>query len=207
MLARSVEEVKTNDIKSARNVMSGETDDDLVYLEAIVNGTRRVCLCDTGCERSLIPPRLVDLTTMENCPIKVCAANGVSVNTLGMSNVTIQIGDEFKVDFMFIVSQHINIPVLGMDWMATNATGWDFGSGHMSIQGVEVKLQSAASVKSCRKLVSTNKNVIAPCSQVVVDGEVESNDLKRRRKTTWITQPRLLNGGIMVGCVAVPGDV
>jgi len=79
-------------------------DDDLVYLEAIVNGTRRVCLCDTGCERSLIPPRLVDLTTMENYSIKVCAANGVSVNTLGMSNVTIQIGDEFKMDFTFIVS-------------------------------------------------------------------------------------------------------
>jgi len=94
-----------------------------------------------------------------------------------------------------------------MDWMATNAMGWDFGSVHMSIQGVEVKLQSAASVKSCRKLVSTKKNIIAPWSQVVVKGRVESNDLKRRRKTTWITQPQLLNGGIMVGCVAVPGDV
>jgi len=129
---------------------------------------------------------------METCPIKVCAANGVSVNTLGMSNVTIHIGDEFKTDFMFIVFQHTNIPVLGMDWMATNATGWDFGSGHMSIQIVKFKLQSAASFKSCRKLVATRKNIIAPWSQVVIEGRVESNDLKCRQKTTWITRPRLL---------------
>jgi len=141
---------------------------------------------------------------MEICPIKVCAADGISVNTLGMSNVTIQIGDNLNVDFMFIVSQHTNIPVLGIDWMATNATGWDFGSVHMSIQGTEVKLQSATSLKSCRKLVSTRKNVIAPWSQLVVEGRVKSNDLKRRRNTTSITQPRLLESGIMVGCVAVP---
>jgi len=144
---------------------------------------------------------------MEICPIKKCAANGVFVSTLGMSKVTIQIGDDFQVDFNFIVSQHTNIPVLEMDWMATNATGWDFGSGHMFIQGREVKLQSDASVKSCRKLVSTRKNVIAPWSQVVVEGRVESNDLKLRRNTTWITQPRLLEGGILVGCVTVPGNV
>jgi len=170
MLSKAIDEIKTNDSKAVRNVMTGETDDDLVYIKAVVNGTKRVCLCDTGCERSLIPPRLVNLDTMETCPIKVCAANGVSVSTLGMSNVTIQIRDDFQVDFMFIVSLHTNIPVLGMNWMATNANGWDFGSGHMSIQGTEVKLQSAASVKSCRKLVSTRKNVIAPWSQVVVEG-------------------------------------
>jgi len=206
-LSRSIEGTKMAGGDAARNVTAGETDDDLVYIEAIVNGTKRVCLCDTGCERSLIPPRLVNLDTMEICPIKVCAANRVSDGTLGMSKVTIQIGDDFQVDFNFIVSQHTNIPVLGMDWMAANATGWDFGSGHMSIHGTEVKLQSVASVKSCKKLVSTKKNVIAPWSQVVVEGRVESNNLKRRRNTTWMTQPRLLQGGIMVGCVTVPGNV
>jgi len=207
MMSRTVSEIKIHGDDAVRNVMSGATDDDLVYLEAMVNGVKRVCLCDTGCKRSLIPPQFVDLNIMDNCPVKVCAANGISINTLGTSNVTVQIGDNFQTDFIFIVSQHTNIPVLGMDWMATNASGWDFGSGHMTIQGINVKLQSAASVKSCRKIVATRKNVIAPWSQVVIEGRVESNDLKRRRNTTWITQPRLLAGGIMVGCVAVPGNV
>jgi len=138
MFSRTVGEIKTRDSDAVRNVMSGATDDDLVYLEAIENGTKRVCLCDTGCERSLIPPRFVNLDTIDDCPVKVCATNGVSINTLGTSNVTVQIGDAFQTDFIFIVSQHTNIPVLGMDWMATNATGWDFGAGHMTIQGIDV---------------------------------------------------------------------
>jgi len=83
----------------------------------------------------------------------VCAANGVTISTLGLCKVTIQIGDDFQSEFTFIESKHTNIPVLGMDWMTENATGWDFGTRKMCIQGVNRQLQSAASAKSCQKLV------------------------------------------------------
>jgi len=110
-------------------VTAGETDNDLVDLEVMVNGTSHLCLCDTGSERSIISYRLVSPESIEPCPVKVWAANGVTINTLGLCNVTIQIGDDFQSEFTFIVSKHTNIPVLGMDWMTENATRWDFGAG------------------------------------------------------------------------------
>jgi len=91
-----------------------------------------------------------------------------------------------------------------MDWMTENATGWDFGAGQMCIRGRDVELRSAASVKSCRKLVLALKSVIALWSQVIVEDRVETNDLKHRRNTVWMTHPRLLNGGVMVGCFTLP---
>jgi len=96
--------------------------------------------------------------------------------------------------------------MLGMDWMTENVTRWYFGTGKMCIQGVNVRLQSAASAKSCRKLVLARRSAVGPWSQVVVEGRVETNDLKRLRNTGWMTHPRLLEGGVMVGCVTVPGN-
>jgi len=93
-----------------------------------------------------------------------------------------------------------------MDWMTINATGWDFGAGFMLIQGTNVKLQSAASVKSCRRIVLVQKSIIAPWSQLIVEGRVETHDFKGWRNTVWMTQPRMLEGGIMVGCVTSPGN-
>jgi len=76
----------------------------------------------------------------------------------------------------------------------------------MLIQGTDIKLQSAASVKSCRKIVLVQKSIIPAWSQSIVEGRVETHDLKRRRNTVWMTQPRMLEGGIMVGCVTLPGN-
>jgi len=93
-----------------------------------------------------------------------------------------------------------------MDWMTKNATSLDFGAEFMLIQGTDVKLQSAASVKSCRKIVLVQKSIIAPWSQSIVEVRVETHDLKRQRNTVWMTQRRMLEGGIMVRCVTLPGN-
>jgi len=39
-----------------------------------------------------------------------------------------------------------------------------------------------------------------------VEGWVETNDLKLRRTTVWMTQPRILEKGVMVGSVTLPGN-
>jgi len=161
-----------------RIVTAGDTNEDLVYLEILLNGVSRVCLCDTGIQRSLIPFRLVGSLTIEPSTVKVANANGIIVKTLGSSQATIQIGDDRPTEYTFIVTKHTNIPVLGMDWMTDNATGWDFEKEHMHIQGRDVKLQSAASVKACRKLVLARRSIVAPWSQAIVEGRVEINDLK-----------------------------
>jgi len=188
------------------NVAAGDTDDDLVYLEVLLDGVPRVCLCDTGSELSFIPLRLVDRGNITPKKTRIRAANGIIIDILGSCQVNVQIGDSLNVDSSFIVSTHMNIPVLGMDWMIANATGWDFSAGFMLIKGMDVKLQSAASVKSCRKIVLVQKSIIPPWSQYIVEGRVETNDLKRRRNTLWMTQPRMLDGVIMVGSVTLPGN-
>jgi len=76
----------------------------------------------------------------------------------------------------------------------------------MFIQGTDVKLQFAVSVKSCRRIVLIQKSIIALWSQSIEEGQVKTHDLKRRRNTVWMTQPRILEGGIMVGCVTVQGN-
>jgi len=71
--------------------------------------------------------------------------------------------------------------------MTANTIGWDFGAGFMLIQGTDVKLQSAASIKSCSKIVLVQKSIVAPWSQSIAEGRVETHDLKRRRNTVWMT--------------------
>jgi len=114
---------KEEDGNTVRNVVAGDTDDDLIYLEVLLNGTSRACLCDTGSQLSLIPQRFVDPENIVPKISRIRAANGVIIDTLGSCKVNIQIGENFHVDSEFIVSTHTNIPVLGMDWMTTNATG------------------------------------------------------------------------------------
>jgi len=48
--------------------------------------------------------------------------------------------------------------------------------------------------------------VIDLWSQVIVEGRIETNDLKFHQNTVWMTHPKLFHGGGMVGCVTLPGN-
>jgi len=86
------DKIKSNDVvrpnkegegNTDLNVAAGDTEDDLVYLEVLLNGTSRACLCDTGNQLGLIPLRFVNPENIVPKKTRICAANGVIIDTLG----------------------------------------------------------------------------------------------------------------------------
>ena len=53
------------------------------YLQISVNGCEVSCLLDTGCEKSMLPRRLIPNTPLQPVDISVDAANGIKIPILG----------------------------------------------------------------------------------------------------------------------------
>jgi len=54
----------------------------LVYLPAVVNGKSHLCLCDTGCDRSLMPLKMINKDEIQPMECRLYAANGTIIEVL-----------------------------------------------------------------------------------------------------------------------------
>lgn len=95
------------------------------YLQISVNGRKASCLLDTGCEKSMLPRRLIPNTPLQPVDISVYAANGIKIPILGSVRL------QFKVEGMsleaeLLVSDAVEEMMLGIDWLTKYGCHWKF---------------------------------------------------------------------------------
>ena len=97
-----------------------------------VNNHSVSALLDSGAGVTVFPASLVYPSQIRPTTERVTAANGSRISVLGEARVMVHIGpDKFIADCL--ISDRINLPLLGFDWMSKNDVYWMFGSGEVRI--------------------------------------------------------------------------
>ena len=80
---------------------------------------RLKCLLDTGCQKSVMPSRVI--VGMELGPAKdvLYAANGTRIATFGVAEIPLNLGG-MELPVEALITDDVREPMIGMDWMTKN---------------------------------------------------------------------------------------
>ena len=73
-----------------------------------------MCVLDTGCERSIVPRRMVGQLELKGSEEEVFAANGTRIATVGSVEVPLH-GAGMILPTEALVTTHVKEPILGID--------------------------------------------------------------------------------------------
>jgi predicted aspartyl protease len=110
------------------------------YLNFVMDGVAGQVLVDSGCDKSVIPRRMVSTVILSPADVQMYAANCTNIVVLGKTRVQFDIqGMPLFADVY--VSDDVNEFMLGYDWLVSNNCCWNFDDGILEIHGVPVKLE------------------------------------------------------------------
>ena len=126
-------------LRHSRSHLRSQEKEDLVYIEGFLNGTKRKCLLDSGCQQSIIPSSHVRPKQLRPTDAEVFAANGSKIPLRGCASLMLSIsGNSYLVQAL--VSDHVTEAMLGIDWLILHGVVWPFGSQCIIVDGVSVPL-------------------------------------------------------------------
>jgi transposase InsO family protein len=174
------------------------------YLEVDLRGVKLQCLIDSGCERSCIPRRIVPRAILKPTTLTLTAANNSDIPVLGSIRL------KFKVDNMplyadFLVSEHIDEPILSYEWLVENQCQWDFTNAILSIKGKSVKLKSRPSRANIRRIFVRNTIVVPAEVQTNVPVRMPLCNL-RSPVCDWITDAKEVRPGLFAARTLLADD-
>ena len=191
---------KANQIsKTKTKESSGET-----YLSMQV-GTQSVpCLIDTGCELSLVPLKLVSGSTLEPTSQKVYAANESEISILGKTRLHFKLHAQVPTYADVLVTEDIEEPMLGIDWLTKHCSRWDFLTGMLYINGVPLKLVARECRNLCRRVYAVQEITLPARHQGNVAARSTSVNL-HDTNMNWALESHRLQAGLMVERSLLPG--
>ena len=136
-----------------------------VYLTLTFGRYRLKCLLDTGCQKSILPSRIVQGMGLGPVIDELYAANGTRIATQGTAEVPLRLGGLY-LPVEAIITEHVREPMLGMDWMLANECKLDFKDLTVTLQGKVFPLEKRATgLNLCRRVVVARRVEIPAWSQ------------------------------------------
>jgi len=176
------------------------------YLKIFVAGRDSTCLLDTGCDLSMLPRRFVPHTPLSPTDIKVYAANGSRIPVMGTVMVRFEVAG-VPVHNRFLVSDAVDEPMLGIDWLQANNCAWDFVRGTIKIAGKEVALVNRPRRPAVRRVYVGENAVVPPRTQVNVPVRLAWTSYEREdNDTEWVLDPRQTCQNVLVARSLLPKD-
>jgi transposase InsO family protein len=174
------------------------------YIDIDVCGTRCHCLLDTGCERSLVPRKLVPTVNLRPTDVKVYAANDTEIPLLGSMQLcfTVQ-GIPLKANLL--VTDAVEELMLGIDWLTDNGCQWLFDQGVLIIRGRRVRLRSRPSHVLIRRVYVREDTLVPPGVEAHIPVNMTWSSL-RSPKADWLIEPKKLRPGVFISRTLLPGD-
>jgi hypothetical protein len=166
------------------------------YLEFEVDGIKGQALIDSGCDRSVIPRRMVRSATLRPTNVELFAANGTKIPVLGCLrlNFTVQ-GKPLHADLL--VSDAVDEFMLSCQWLAQNRCRWLFSEGILEIDGMPVKLKQRPA-RNCVRRVYVRETIAIPADmQMNVPVRLPINSF-RSPKCDWLVEPKEIKPGLLV---------
>ena len=174
------------------------------YVDINVCGKHCHALLDTGCERSLIPRKLVPSARLGRTELSVFAANGTKIPVLGTVRLAFTISN-VSLFADFLVTETVEEIMLGIDWLTKNGCQWDFVEKTVKVRGRVIPLRSRPSRASVRRVYVSEAITLQPNTQVVVPVRLTINSL-RVPKGDWVVEPRQFKRGVFSARTLLPAD-
>jgi len=177
-----------------------------VYLRAWLGKSGVRFLVDTGCERSVTPRKFIGDSRLEPAEYRIFAANGTVINVVSEVVMNIKIS-ELVLPTLFVVSDNITEPMLGVEWLRCNRMIWDFAKDILLINGKVFHLIPGKKSDSCRRVVATEKVIVPARSQAITPGRVEMTRMTGDANvgnSVWTTEVSELRNGVNVARAILP---
>jgi len=187
--------------------------DHACYLKVKVNGRSCECLLDSGSEVSVLPLSLVKGCRTRPTTKTLRAANKTVIPVLGEAEATIAT-PKFKSTVTGLVTEHIDEPMLGINWLCENEAEWSFAGSYVTLAGQRHDLIVRPGKQRCRRVILQQNVKIPPRSQVdlpckvVLPGQdwISSRNLRAESSddNCWGTKPTPLRHGVYVARTVTP---
>jgi hypothetical protein len=166
------------------------------------NGVTAQCLVDSGCDRRIIPRRMVSRARLFPTDVEVTAANGADLNVLGLMRLRFMVQD-MPMYADLIVSDSIDEFMIGIDFLSRVKAVWDFSKGILLINGVSVPLKQRPSRANVRRVFVREEVIASPMTQVNVPVRLSFTNLHAPR-CDWVTEPREVQPGLLAARTLLP---
>ena len=121
-----------------------------VYMPIQLFGHRGVTLLDSGCEKSIIGARLLpDGVEVRPTTRTLLAASGTSIPLEGECDVHFKVAGR-KFNICAVVTKSMHEFILGIDFLPKNVSAWDFGTGHICVRNLWVRLHRCSTKQEHR---------------------------------------------------------
>jgi len=142
--------------------------------------------------------RLVPNVPLSNIKTRVYAANGTLIPVMGTVTLRFEVAD-VPVHCKFLVSDAVDEPMLGIDWLTANNCHWDFTRGILMIKGQEVSLLERPRRPIVRRVYVEDNVFVPPLTQVTVPVRLAwTNYEKGANATEWMLDTKQLYQGVVV---------
>jgi len=136
-----------------------------VYVKIRIAGRERSALLDTGFEKSCIARKYVAKAKLSPTSEKLYAVNGTEIPVSGLLEISFRVGG-VATRSEFLVSEHIDEMMLGVDWLTADGCCWRFDRRTLTIGGREVNLFSRPARFTIRRIYVVEDTVVQPKARV-----------------------------------------
>ena len=172
-----------------------------------MNGATRLCLIDTGCGTTMVPPHCVKGLKMKKTDRVFTNASNDAMKILGTVNLRIRL-DERIMDIDAVVSSDCDEPMLGADWIEKYQVTVIVHEGVVSVGGVKYKLLPRNRDQNVCRVVATETCVIPARSATVVGSSLRICNISERTPQPcledWMAEPAEISKGVYVGRTLLP---
>jgi len=184
---------------STRSSAAGVSDlmsDYETYIEIDVNGVKIPVLLDTGCDRVLVPRRVVPDADLSPTTVELFAANGSRIDVLGIMRLRFTINHRIMyVDAL--VSNDIAETIFGFQFLRKYDCKWHFTKNLLEIGSMCVPLKHRRGTANLRRVYVIEKTTVAPSSCVNIPVELPMCNL-RVPIADWLVESKEIKPGIVV---------
>jgi len=154
----------------------------------------------------MLPRRFVPHVPLSFTDVKVYAANGTTIPVLGTVTVNFEVAG-VPVYCRFLVSDAVDEPMLGIDWLVANDCAWDFVCSTIKIAGKEVALVNRPRRPVIRRVYLEENVVVPPWTQVNVPVRLTWTSYERgANNTEWVLDFKQTSQGVLVARSLLPNE-
>lgn len=172
------------------------------YLHISVNKRKASCLLDTGCEKSMLPRRLVPNMSLQPVDINVYAANGIKIPILGSVRLQFEV-EGMPLEAELLVSDAVDEMMLGIDWLTKYGCHWKFDDRTIIIRDRSIVLHSRPTRAFVRRIYVSEEIVVPSQSAANVLVRMAWNSF-RIPTSEWVMEPKQLKSGVYAARMLLP---
>ena len=159
------------------------------YLEVEINGVKQSVVLDTGCDRTVVPPRVAKGREVKPTRSRLFGVGGREVPLIGTVVMEVRMGDTART-VECLVSPAAEETFLGLDWLRASEAEWSFGQSSVTVGGCRYPLLTSrgvgrprkeARVGACR-VVEPRAPTVVPLMSIVLE--------KKFVMPQWMEPPR-----------------